>query len=164
MANSGPLGQQRGIAFVILISLITFGIYTLYWDYKTYEEMKQHTGDGLGGFTASTIDIGGGTGPFGLGVGDFDHDGNLDAIVANYQDDSVSVLLGDRSGGFSMAPGSPITGGPAQSVTVGDFNGDGKADFASGRNDEQDEIGVPQVGTVSIFLGTGTGTFNQAPG
>jgi Domain of unknown function (DUF4234) len=46
---SGPLGKPRGILFVLLISLITLGIYTLYWAYKTQEEMKQHTGDGLGG-------------------------------------------------------------------------------------------------------------------
>jgi hypothetical protein len=48
-SNTGPLGQRRGIAFVLLMTLITFGIYTIYWAYKTHEEMKQHTGDGLGG-------------------------------------------------------------------------------------------------------------------
>ena len=47
--SSGPLGQPRGVAFVIILSIITFGIYSLYWVYKTQEEMKQHTGDGLGG-------------------------------------------------------------------------------------------------------------------
>jgi Domain of unknown function (DUF4234) len=47
--STGPPGQRRGILFVLLISLITFGIYTIYWAYKTHEEMKQHTGDGLGG-------------------------------------------------------------------------------------------------------------------
>jgi hypothetical protein len=47
--NTGPLGQPRGIGFAILIFIITFGIYGLYWVYKTQEEMKQHTGDGLGG-------------------------------------------------------------------------------------------------------------------
>ena len=48
-SNTGPLGQRRGVLFVLLISLITFGIYTIYWAYKTHEEMKQHTGEGLGG-------------------------------------------------------------------------------------------------------------------
>jgi hypothetical protein len=47
--NTGPLGRPRGIVFVILISIITLGIYTLYWVYKTTEEMKQHTGEGIGG-------------------------------------------------------------------------------------------------------------------
>jgi Domain of unknown function (DUF4234) len=46
---SGPLGQPRGIGFGILLFIITLGIYSLYWVYKTQEEMKQHTGEGLGG-------------------------------------------------------------------------------------------------------------------
>ena len=54
-ANTGPLGQRRGILFVLLISLITIGIYTIYWAYKTHEEMKQHTGDGLGGVLGLVI-------------------------------------------------------------------------------------------------------------
>jgi uncharacterized protein DUF4234 len=47
--TSGPLGQPRGVGFGILLFIITLGIYGLYWAYKTQEEMKQHTGDGLGG-------------------------------------------------------------------------------------------------------------------
>jgi hypothetical protein len=55
MANTGPLGQRRGVAFVILISLVTLGIYFLYWTYKTFEEMKQHTGEGIGGVLGLVI-------------------------------------------------------------------------------------------------------------
>jgi len=47
--NTGPLGQPRGVGFGILLFIITFGFYGWYWVYKTQEEMKQHTGDGLGG-------------------------------------------------------------------------------------------------------------------
>jgi hypothetical protein len=47
--NTGPLGQPRGIGFGILLFIITLGIYGLYWVFKTQEEMKQHTGEGLGG-------------------------------------------------------------------------------------------------------------------
>jgi hypothetical protein len=47
--NTGPAGHPRNVLFVLLISLITIGIYTIYWAYKTHEEMNQHTGDGLGG-------------------------------------------------------------------------------------------------------------------
>ena len=53
--NTGPLGQPRGVGFVIILSIITFGIYTLYWVYKTQEETKQHTGDGLGGVLGLVI-------------------------------------------------------------------------------------------------------------
>jgi Domain of unknown function (DUF4234) len=47
--NAGPLGQPRGIGFGILLFIITFGLYSLYWVYKTHEEIKQHTGEGIGG-------------------------------------------------------------------------------------------------------------------
>ena len=56
-ANTGPLGQPRGIAFVIIISIITLGIYHLYWTYKTFDEMKQRTGEGLGGVLGLVIGI-----------------------------------------------------------------------------------------------------------
>jgi hypothetical protein len=51
------LGQPRGVAFVILISIITLGIYHLYWTYKTYEEMKRHTSEGIGGVLGLVIAI-----------------------------------------------------------------------------------------------------------
>src|SRR5262245_4539476 len=54
-SNTGPLGRPRGIGFGILIYVITFGIYGIYWAYKTQEEMKQHTGDGLGGVLGLVI-------------------------------------------------------------------------------------------------------------
>jgi hypothetical protein len=53
--TSGPLGQPRGIGFGILLFIITFSIYGWYWAFKTQEEMKQHTGDGLGGVLGLVI-------------------------------------------------------------------------------------------------------------
>ncbi len=43
------VGQPRGIAFVAIIGLLTLGIYLLYWAYKTGEELKRYSGEGLGG-------------------------------------------------------------------------------------------------------------------
>jgi hypothetical protein len=45
----GAVGKVRGPWFVALIGLLTLGIYWLYWYYKTGEEMKQYSGEGLGG-------------------------------------------------------------------------------------------------------------------
>ena len=53
--NTGPLGQKRGIAFGILIFIVTLGIYGIYWAYKTHDEMKQHTGEGVGGVVGLVI-------------------------------------------------------------------------------------------------------------
>jgi hypothetical protein len=53
--NTGPLGQRRGVGFVILMTVITLGFYSWYWVYKTMHEMQQHTGQGLGGVIGLVI-------------------------------------------------------------------------------------------------------------
>ena len=53
--NSGPLGRPRGIGFGILLFIVTVSLYGWYWAFKTQEEMKQHTGDGLGGVLGLVI-------------------------------------------------------------------------------------------------------------
>lgn len=53
--TSSPLGQPRGIGFGIFMYIITFTIYGWYWAYKTQEEMKQHTGEGLGGVVGLVV-------------------------------------------------------------------------------------------------------------
>jgi hypothetical protein len=77
------------------------------------------------------------------------NDPNLDLIVANHGDNTLSVFLGDGKGNFTAAGTIPAGGGPS-SIATGDFNGDGKIDLAvTNQNDN----------TVSIFLGNGDGTF-----
>jgi Domain of unknown function (DUF4234) len=53
--TTGPLGRPRGIGFGILLFIVTLGFYAWYWVYKTMEEMKQHTGEGLGGVIGLVI-------------------------------------------------------------------------------------------------------------
>ena len=47
--NTGPLGQERGVGFAIVMVIVTLGIYGLYWFYKSYAEVKAHRGEGMGG-------------------------------------------------------------------------------------------------------------------
>jgi hypothetical protein len=54
-STTGPLGQQRGIGFGILMFIITFGIYSIYWVFKTQEEIKEHSGIGVGGVLGLVI-------------------------------------------------------------------------------------------------------------
>lgn len=56
-STTGPLGQPRGIAFAILLAIVTLGIYTLYWVFKTQEEVKVHSGIGVGGVLGLVIYI-----------------------------------------------------------------------------------------------------------
>ena len=44
-----PLGRQRGLAFVILMSIFTLGIYSIYWYYTTFEWVKHYRKQGVGG-------------------------------------------------------------------------------------------------------------------
>ena len=56
-SNTGPLGQPRGIGFAILMAIVTLGIYTLYWVFKTQDEVKNHSGQGVGGVLGLVIYI-----------------------------------------------------------------------------------------------------------
>ena len=53
--NKVPLRQPRGIGFGILLVIITLGFYGWYWIFKTMEEIRQHTGEGLGGILSLVI-------------------------------------------------------------------------------------------------------------
>jgi hypothetical protein len=47
--SMGPVGRPERIGVQILLSVVTFGLYGIYWAYKCHEEVKEHTGDGIGG-------------------------------------------------------------------------------------------------------------------
>lgn len=66
--------------------------------------------------------FGAGNQPVSLAVGDLNGDGVPDFAVANFADGTVTVRLGDGSGGFTPGSGSPLA--------VGDFNRDGIQDLA----------------------------------
>jgi hypothetical protein len=55
--NTGPLGQPRGIGFAILMTIVTLGIYSLYWVFKTQDEVKNHSDQGVGGVLGLVIYI-----------------------------------------------------------------------------------------------------------
>jgi uncharacterized membrane protein YhaH (DUF805 family) len=49
MESARPVGRQRGVGTVILLLLVTFGIYGLYWIYITFAELQAHRGEGVSG-------------------------------------------------------------------------------------------------------------------
>ena len=66
-------------------------------------------GNGSGSFGSATIfTFPVGTGPTSVAVGDFNKDGNPDLATANYGNSTVSVLLGNGSGGFGSATSFPV--------------------------------------------------------
>lgn len=51
-ATLGAPGKVRSTGLCILLAIVTFGIYSLVWFYKTHDEMKRHSGQGMGGALA----------------------------------------------------------------------------------------------------------------
>ena len=89
----------------------------------------------------------------GVGIGDFNGDGRTDLILFGGLSNSgagYQVLLNDGTGNFTAAGSGSLTSEPEPAV-VGDFNHDGKLDFAVAQN------GPPPF---SVFFGNGDGTFS----
>jgi hypothetical protein len=112
-------------------------------------------GNGAGGFaTAPGSPVRVGSDPASIAVGDFNGDGNQDIATANQGSDNVTILLGNGTGAFAPALGSPIAVGIfPRSVVVGDFNRDGRQDLV-----------VASGVDVTVLLGDGTGRFAPTPG
>ena len=94
--------------------------------------------------------------PSSIGTGDFNGDGILDLAVANFSDNTVSVLLGKPDGTFAAQTTYSTGTGPV-AVATGDFNGDGNMDLVVA-NENCSSTTCSSSG-VSILLGIGDGTF-----
>jgi len=107
-------------------------------------------GNGDGTFQPATFYPIGNQGNFSsIAVADFNGDGKPDLAVCNGADNTISVLLNQGNGTFSV--GSPIAAGSGPSaVTAADFNRDGKVDLA---------VANQFSNNVSVLLGNGNGTF-----
>jgi Domain of unknown function (DUF4234) len=55
--QGGPVGQQRSTGICILLFVVTLGFYGWYWFYKAHDEMKRHSGVGIGGGIALVLTI-----------------------------------------------------------------------------------------------------------
>ena len=96
-----------------------------------------------------------GKGPGFIAIADVNHDGKLDLLVANMEDGSISVLLGDGKGHFTPGPGSPFPCNPnPNDIVVADMNGDGNPDLV---------IANHQTPYITVLLGDGMGGFKPSP-
>jgi serine/threonine protein kinase/tetratricopeptide (TPR) repeat protein len=93
-----------------------------------------------------------GSNPVSVAVGDLNHDGIADLVVANHDSNNVSVLLGKGDGTFAPAVNYAAGTGP-NAVAVADLNGDGSLDVIVANMNSRN---------VSVLLGNGDGTFQAA--
>ena len=94
-----------------------------------------------------------GTGPISIAAANLGGDANIDLAVLNNDTTDVTILLGDGSGSFTVAPTSPETvGGDPRSIVAARFNGDANTDLA-----------VANRGTdnVTVLLGSASGDFAE---
>jgi len=102
-----------------------------------------------------------GSDPLGLAAGDFNNDGRVDLVVANFgvlssNNGSFSLLVGNGDGTFQ--PAVNFTAGDfPDAIAAADFNGDGNPDVVVGNFGTS--AGTPSV---SLSLGDGKGGFAKA--
>ncbi|CAC5342316.1 FG-GAP repeat protein (fragment) [Planktothrix rubescens CCAP 1459/22] len=92
-----------------------------------------NTYSGILGF-APKVDFSTGFNPQSVSIGDFNGDGKLDLATANFNDNTASILLNTTANGATTPTFATkvnfTTGSTPRSVSIGDFNGDGKLDLA----------------------------------
>ena len=55
--GSGAIGELRKPLTVVLLTIVTCGIYGLFWYYRNFEDMKQYSGEGIGGLLGLLLAI-----------------------------------------------------------------------------------------------------------
>ena len=94
--------------------------------------------------------------PLAVATADFNRDGRMDVVAANYSAGTVSILIGNGNGTLKGHV-DYATGAFPRHLVVGDFNADGNPDLAVDVMGPDDPICPAPV--VSVFLGKGDGTF-----
>ena len=101
--------------------------------------------------TGSPIAVG--ATPTSVVSGDFNGDGLPDLAVLNTNDQTISILLGNGSGGFTVSGTKPNAGANPVGLLAADINGDGNIDLVVMSN---------QSNQISFLAGNGDGTFKAA--
>jgi hypothetical protein len=125
--------------------------------------MEVRLGNGDGSFgTARTFSTGTSTGPSRLVLTDRDLDGDLDALVTNFNTANVSVFSGDGRGGFTGG-GTVTVGTNPYGLTTGELGGNTRPDVATANSGSsnvsvitQNTVGGGGISTSVTTLAAGT--------
>jgi VCBS repeat protein/centrosomal CEP192-like protein len=108
-------------------------------------------GSGTGSFTQTQFDVG--NFADGIVAADLNGDGFMDVAVVNKGDNTVSILLNNKSGGFTVTGPYPTGGQQPVALAAGNFRLTGHMDLA---------IAHSADGTLTILPNDGTGKFGAA--
>jgi hypothetical protein len=97
--------------------------------------------------------------PVAFAAADVNHDGKIDLLYTDclYCNAQLHVWFGNGNGGFTVGPTTALRT-DATSLTVGDFDGDGRADVVA-----QQGLGASEQVTALVMYGDGTGHFTTGP-
>jgi subtilisin-like proprotein convertase family protein len=107
-------------------------------------------GSGNGGFSPTAI-VRTRTQPSYVATGNFNGDGNLDLVVANFGADSISVFFGIGGGAFQLNQNLTTGAGPV-AIEIANLNGDNFPDIATANYNSDSS---------TVFNGSANGTFGS---
>jgi len=116
------------------------------------QQMTLLLNTGTGSFTGTNVkNFAASTDLIDVAVGDFNEDGNLDAVACSQQNNNFSLLLGNGAGNLGAAT-NIIAGDSPHGIAVSDMNKDSHLDVLISHGGTPDDV--------FIFLGNGLGGFS----
>ena len=159
-APASPVAVGEGSGRIFLADVNRDGRLDLVTQHLQQRVVTVQLGDGAGRFAAApgspiTLTYS----PGDIKLGDVNNDGILDLAVTSLGRNAVDIFLGDGSGRFSPAPGSPFTVSASanfetQGLQLADINEDGKRDIIATSS---------QQNIFATLLGNGRGGVTPGP-
>ena len=130
--------RRRALAFMLILAMLVLLAFTA------------AAAEAATAPTFSRTDYATGLAPTWAEPGDVNGDGRLDLVVSNGNSDTLSLLLGNGSGGFAAATSLAAGGDGPFGVAIADLTGDGRKDLA---------VAHRYSNTLSLLAGDGAGGF-----